>query len=248
MFVSMCVIMSKFERQVCLGLRDELSEIMYSVFTKSLMNNNEMCGMMIGDACMKPESKYPWHDKWKLSILDLKDDIKEKLDGKYWAFQNLTETCAFPAIDTPTETLNNVSSILQISDIHLDPEYEYGSPNFCQEPVCCRPTSMSSKKSKKSGVWGSFGNCDTTMKTLNSLIDTVTNEFKDQYRYILFSGDYVPHDIWKTTKKQIISVTRALNNMFRASMPKDKIVIPVVGNHEGQPINQFVSLLTLMFS
>ena len=89
-----------------------------------------------------------------------------------------------------------------------------------------------------SGYWGSFGNCDSALRTVQSLISTIAQDHSDQYQYLLFTGDYIAHDVWNTTKEEIIATTRQLNTVFRQNIPTGKVVIPVIGNHEGNPVNQ----------
>ena len=131
-----------------------------------------------------------------------------------------------------------MSTILQISDIHLDLSYMANSPSMCKEPLCCRTSSSKTSKSSPAGYWGSFGNCDSVFRTVENLAKTVGTQFSDHYRYLLFSGDYISHDVWNTTKDQIKLTTRTLNKLFRKNIPSGKIVIPVVGNHEGYPVDQ----------
>lgn len=130
------------------------------------------------------------------------------------------------------------TNILQVSDIHLDQYYEPKSMTYCQEPLCCRASSSATGISKPAGYWGSMGNCDLALRTVENMISTIASEHSNDYRYMIFTGDYIAHDVWNTTKSEIIRTTRMLNNLFKRTIPKDKIIIPVIGNHEGYPVDQ----------
>lgn len=109
---------------------------------------------------------------------------------------------------------------------------------YCQEPLCCRAKSGATGISKPAGYWGSMGNCDLVLRTVEAMISNIANQHAHDYRYMIFTGDYIAHDVWNTTKEEIIRTTSVLNNLFRQNVPKDKIVIPVIGNHEGYPVDQ----------
>lgn len=79
------------------------------------------------------------------------------------------------------------------------------------------------------------------MHLIQNMIQSVSRSYADQYKYLIFTGDYIAHDVWNTTKSEIISTTRSLNEMFKNTIPKDKVVIPVIGNHEGYPVDQYVA-------
>lgn len=135
--------------------------------------------------------------------------------------------------------MKNVSNILQLSDIHLDMEYMMNTPADCVEPVCCRVNSTPKGPYKiMAGFWGGLTKCDTATRMVENLAQ-MARLMSDQYQYVLFSGDYVSHDIWRTTKGQIKASTRTVNTIFRKYIPSDKIIIPVIGNHEGYPADQY---------
>lgn len=109
------------------------------------------------------------------------------------------------------------------------------------EPLCCREQSTKTRFSQSAGYWGGMGSCDSSMHLIQNMIQSVSRSYADQYKYLIFTGDYIAHDVWNTTKSEIISTTRSLNEMFKNTIPKDKVVIPVIGNHEGYPVDQYVA-------
>lgn len=137
------------------------------------------------------------------------------------------------------EPSKNESTILHLSDLHLDIYYQPNAPAACSEPLCCRATSTANKRSYGAGFWGSMDNCDSVLRTIENLLTTISQQHSDQYRYLLLTGDYIPHDIWNTTKDEIIHTTRTFNGLIKKHVPADKIIIPVIGNHESHPVDQF---------
>ena len=56
--------------------------------------------------------------------------------------------------------------IMHISDLHPDLFYSPGAPVDCVEPVCCRSNvSTKGNSTRKSGHWGSIGDCDLPFAT-----------------------------------------------------------------------------------
>ena len=54
----------------------------------------------------------------------------------------------------------------------------------------------------------------------------------------MWTGDVAPHDIWNVTRHEVISQMKLVTNLIKqyARVP----VYPVIGNHEGVPVNRFV--------
>lgn len=137
-----------------------------------------------------------------------------------------------------TTDLKNISTILHLSDLHLDLYYQINSVANCREPLCCRSSSTPKKESFPAGNWGSMGYCDPPKRMLDNLLETISTQFSNDYRYVLLTGDYIPHDIWNTTREEISRVTRTITEQIRKYISKDKIVIPTIGNHESHPVDQ----------
>ena len=54
--------------------------------------------------------------------------------------------------------------------------------------------------------------------------------------YVLWTGDTAPHDSWKTSRQDVLSVTANVTALLRhrlAGVP----VYPVIGNHDTAPTN-----------
>lgn len=132
-----------------------------------------------------------------------------------------------------------ISTFVHITDIHIDPYYEPGSLNDCQEPLCCRATSgpvAVNDKRRQAGRWGDYGNCDTPVRTLRSALNRIRQEHSDA-EYWLWTGDISPHDIWNITKEEALSHVRLVTKMIR-DYSNGLPVFPVIGNHEAHPVNR----------
>lgn len=59
-----------------------------------------------------------------------------------------------------------------------------------------------------------------------------------QASYWMWTGDISPHDIWNITREEVIFQVRLVTEMIKqhAKVP----VFPVIGNHEGVPVNRWV--------
>lgn len=58
----------------------------------------------------------------------------------------------------------------------------------------------------------------------------------NQVDYWLWTGDIGPHDIWNSSRNEILNHVRYITHLIKqyASVP----VFPVIGNHEGFPANR----------
>ncbi|XP_027205586.2 sphingomyelin phosphodiesterase-like isoform X2 [Dermatophagoides pteronyssinus] len=230
-FVSVCSLGYE-ESRVCEGLSQLFGEELIYVLVHSSLQNSEICGLVIGTSCMSTSALYPHSDKWKLPLLPLSNYVTNVLldleHRQKWREENAVSV-----------QQTNQSTILHLSDLHLDIYYQPNAPAGCSEPLCCRSTSTSNKRSHAAGFWGSMDNCDSVLRTVENLLTTISQQHSDKYRYLLLTGDYIPHDIWNTTKEEIIHTTRTFNGLIKKHVPNDKIIIPVIGNHESNPVDQF---------
>lgn len=84
--------------------------------------------------------------------------------------------------------------ILQLSDIHIDFEYQPGALAECGQPLCCRNSSTlknndpfdKSDESKLAGYWGDYRNCDVPVWTVENMFDHISKNEKVKYIFIVF--------------------------------------------------------------
>ena len=60
---------------------------------------------------------------------------------------------------------------------------------------------------------------------------------QDKLSYVIWTGDITPHDVWATTRKQILDTATSWAGLMRKHLEKDVPVFPVLGNHEAFPVN-----------
>lgn len=133
-----------------------------------------------------------------------------------------------------------VTTFVHITDIHIDPYYEVGSLNECNEPLCCRATSglpAPGDKRRRAGRWGDYGNCDVPVRTLRNALNRIREKHADA-EYWLWTGDISPHDIWNISKAEAANHVRLVTKMVR-DYSNGLPVFPVIGNHEAHPVNSF---------
>jgi sphingomyelin phosphodiesterase len=65
----------------------------------------------------------------------------------------------------------------------------------------------------------------------------MTEIINEQASYWMWTGDIAPHDIWNITREEVIFQIRLVTDLVKnhAKVP----VYPVIGNHEGVPVNSF---------
>jgi sphingomyelin phosphodiesterase len=128
-----------------------------------------------------------------------------------------------------------VVRVMQITDVHHDPEYTVGLTNDCGEPVCCRPPDgPAASSADTAGFFGDY-NCDVPWSVLEVLAATVTQLNPD---VLFLTGDDPPHNVWRQSEEFNVNVTMNVSKLL-ASCVVGKPVYPTLGNHNGFPVNQF---------
>ena len=111
-------------------------------------------------------------------------------------------------IDTTAPTLR----MLQLTDTHFDPLYKEGASVYCDASVCCHePASNYSRI--KSGKFGSYINCDTSLNTLTSFAQAAKELEPD---FIIWTGDNPEHNnAYNGSQEDVYYTTQTI---------KDKII------------------------
>ena len=130
-------------------------------------------------------------------------------------------------IDTTAPTLR----MLQVNDIHFDPLYIEGGSVYCDERLCCHePASNYSRI--KSGKFGSYINCDTSLNTLTSFAQAAKGLDVD---FIIWTGDNAEHNNYNSSQEEVYYTTQTIKDTIEEAFGKNITVYPVVGNHEVYP-------------
>ncbi|KAI8991188.1 Metallo-dependent phosphatase-like protein [Mycotypha africana] len=166
-------------------------------------------------------------------------------------------SCPYPEVDhwnvtfpkpKPTKWRKPLSSghnmtILQLSDWHIDPEYQEGTETFCDKPICCRTAYTDfGNVTKSSSKWGEYS-CDTSLDLIKSMLNYIPT-VEPNISFGILTGDVPPHEVWHTLpplKTQLIQDEsyRLLHQYFDSPFLINSMLYPAVGNHESAPTNNF---------
>lgn len=146
-----------------------------------------------------------------------------------------------PPVVSPTHPLPDSPTfkILQLSDIHIDFEYQPGAIADCDQPLCCRNSSTLKRGSNShatAGYWGDYRNCDIPVWTVESMFEHIA--MNEQFDFIYWTGDLPPHNIWNQSRNDQLEALEHLTSLFNKYFP-NKIIFPTLGNHETQPCNLY---------
>ena len=129
--------------------------------------------------------------------------------------------------------------MLQITDLHIDLDYEAGCSTVCLKPICCRNDSTLKPTGKLSGKYGTEAACDIPMTLFESFVEDAINRDVD---FIIWTGDNAPHDSWKNTQKEVYKIAREIKAKLDSRFHNDSYQIPIfysLGNHEKYPNDDF---------
>ncbi|CAG2104942.1 unnamed protein product [Medioppia subpectinata] len=200
------------DRRVCSGLSDLFSEQLYYILRHTNLTKSQLCATLIGAECLS----------------------KPCADRHEWLIELDTNYTTVPVVNTDPQ----IYRMLHLSDLHIDPYYSPGAHSDCGEPLCCRASSAKGKTT--AGHWGDYQACDSPKYTIEKLMSYINATFPaDHYRYVIWTGDITAHDVWNTTRDTIVNGSRALTSLITTYIAPGRLVFPVVGNHEGLPVNQF---------
>ena len=59
---------------------------------------------------------------------------------------------------------------------------------------------------------------------------------------VYYMGDNINHFVWETTYETNIRINKLVIDTMMRRFGKNVLVVPVVGNHEAHPTNQYVIL------
>ena len=149
--------------------------------------------------------------------------------------------------------LNKEFNFVQITDSHIQLDYQIGKVINCNIPLCCRDTpeelgfknnkNHEGKEIKYSLKYGSVGKCDGTIEVLKSLAKELK---KQKIDFILFTGDFGPHDVWEINQDDIIKTTQISVDLIVKEIGDDIPIFPAIGNHEKAPPDVFFGSETIL--
>ncbi|XP_043471211.1 sphingomyelin phosphodiesterase 1-like [Leptopilina heterotoma] len=208
----LCTLFNLQTEEVCSGVVQLNAPIILKIVdAKPNIKASDVCGVILqSQACSTSSSEYNWS-------IDV-DDSEPKL--------------------IPTTNDNEMMKILQITDIHYDPNYEVNGNAGCAEPTCCRMGQNSTnKRGKLAKYWGDYNFCDAPWHAVVDALDHMKNTHSD-VDYIYFTGDIIDHGVWETTLEDNAKTLTKSYNLMKETFP-NKMIFPILGNHEPNPVNVF---------
>ena len=190
----------------CKNVLDKYGAIIFDSIYYHYLDPNFFCGFVI---LVCPPTMEP---------MNLTEDIQRIVKNK-------------PQIPLPTPTRKSTFKVLQVTDIHLDPQYIANATVSCSETLCCRKPSNSTD-GKVSGYWGTLGSCDLPLRTAEQMAMFISKNV--EVDFVIWTGDNSQHDIDKTSNENIDN-TLLLSSLFKTHLP-GVTVYPSLGNHETYPL------------
>lgn len=213
--IKFCVLLNIETEEVCNGtITLNLPTILHIIDARPDLTGSTICGILLeSDSCPLNDTRFEWS-------VDINRDPPKLIDA-----------------DEVDETLN----IIQITDIHYDPNYEPYGKSQCDQPICCRKGQNSTNTSDKvAGYWGDYNYCDSPWHAVVDLLDHIRDTHRN-ISYVYFTGDIVDHGVWETSIEGNVEILNRsygyIHDTFR-NVP----VYPILGNHEPHPVNQFAPI------
>ena len=132
-----------------------------------------------------------------------------------------------------------------MSDLHFDAHYVRGSKTYCLTSLCCRAEDgVGTTPDTTAGFFGSYGaqnqtfGCDAPSTLLESAVNYIA-QLNQTFAAIILTGDYVAHDLWQDNVTEIVYEVGEATEIIRSTFPTTPL-LPVVGNHEWYPADQFI--------
>lgn len=207
--INFCSLLNLQTKEVCEGVVDlNLPIIFHIVDSRPNLTSPTVCGVLLGSKyCPLNDPEYDWT-------------------------VNIDKGPARAAIPSNGDDLK----ILQLTDIHYDPNYEVNGNAECAEPTCCRKGQNKTGISKFAGHWGDYNDCDTPWHAVEDALQHI-KDTHSEFDYVYFTGDIIDHGVWETSKEGNIKALEKIYNKINETFSTP--VYPILGNHEPHPVNQF---------
>lgn len=139
--------------------------------------------------------------------------------------------------------VNALKTMLQLTDIHYDINYQQNSWSSClfgdTGLGCCRNNSIGIEPYTKASKWGDY-NCDLSFLFINSTFQWIQNNINADFDLIMVNGDIVDHHDLSQSMAQNMNEIYIVYDLLTTSFPTS-LIIPVIGNHDTFPIDQLES-------
>ncbi|XP_072757179.1 sphingomyelin phosphodiesterase-like [Anoplolepis gracilipes] len=210
--IKLCNSLNIETQQVCNGtVTLNLPTILYIVDAKPNLTASTICGVVLeSQSCPLNDAEFNW---------------------------TVNIDSGPPKLIEPEES-EEIINIVQITDIHYDPNYEPYGNAYCNEPLCCQKGQNSTNTSNKvAGYWGDYNSCDSPWHAVVDVLEYIRATHQN-ISYVYFTGDVVDHGIWETTLEgNIESINKTYSKIYETF--RNIPVYPILGNHEAQPVNLY---------
>uniref|UniRef100_A0A8C2PLW0 Sphingomyelin phosphodiesterase n=1 Tax=Cyprinus carpio TaxID=7962 RepID=A0A8C2PLW0_CYPCA len=209
-----CVRLHLTEPQVCRDITELFRNDVIRALQESFLWPSEACALLVGPTC----GHFDIYAPWNVSLPRIpKPPVKPP---------------------TPPKPGSPQSRILFLTDIHWDAQYAEGSAVDCRMPLCCRNESgRASWKHTGAGYWGTYGDCDLPLRTVENLLQNIAKS--GPWDWVYWTGDIPAHNIWSQTRAQQLNELVTITRLIHKHLGPDVTVYPAVGNHESTPVNSF---------
>ena len=208
---------SYVENKVCDGAIDHYKDIVVDSFFRRFLDGDYICALI---KICNDTTEYETIDDYAKRILGNKPPTQER-----------------EIVEKKND--DNYYKVVQITDIHLDMEYEEGSVANCNLPLCCRKLAdedLIPVKPKLAGRYGTTGHCDANIETVRAFAGKAKELNPD---YIMFTGDNIAHSVWMVTQDEVIRATKMQIEAIQEKFGLDTPIYPALGNHEKAPVDEF---------
>lgn len=129
-----------------------------------------MCGVLFGMDCARRATE---HLAWQITLPKRNMSVIK-------SNRVARESRAGSGTSGRASDSNKISSVVQITDVHIDPYYLPGTDAACGQPLCCREANGRPVNSvNAAGTWGDYGNCDTPIGTVRASLKHIGEKHKD---------------------------------------------------------------------
>ncbi|KAL6076104.1 Sphingomyelin phosphodiesterase [Balamuthia mandrillaris] len=240
-FAQICIFLNIYPDLVCNGVASEFGPEVIEVLLSRFISAEEICVHFLfcpASALTKAKGEAEEKDKDVIHVPPplAKSVLQQrKANEQKWKamFQEKLEWGS-PSLLRSIPSAG-VGSFLQLTDIHVDPEYQVGTNVDCDIPLCCREVYGEGTARE----WGEY-NCDIPESLFTQMLATINSSMSLELDFIIWTGDNPPHDIWNENQQMQIERTKRVVDIIKESFPTVP-VFPALGNHESFPVDQFPS-------
>jgi len=245
-----CVMFNLSSRQICHQMIDSHEAVVRYIKNNSNLTYDEMCSILFADSCLHRENHRDLDYQtgfsprifWKIPLTSAPKPIFDHPDHGFWMWATKDVLPGFLSPNANLLSPENVmmKKFIHITDAHVDLDYTPGSNAVCAEPLCCTQTSGPARSPEDAaGYMGDYRYCDTRIGLLEAALQSVERDHPDT-DFVLWTGDNTPHRGWSVTKQEVMEYLKVTSQVFQNFHDRTGIqVIPILGNHDVAPMNQF---------